>query len=35
MGETFDVDPADLAREVDACVKQLMDERLVEPKPSA
>lgn len=35
MGETFDVDPADLTREVDACVKQLMDERLVEPKPSA
>ena len=33
MAETFDVEPAELAREVDSCVKQLVEERLVEPKP--
>jgi hypothetical protein len=35
MAETFDVEPAELAREIDACVKQLVDERLVEARPAA
>lgn len=30
LAETFDVDAAELAREVDLCVKHLLDERLVE-----
>ena len=34
MAETFDVEPDELAREVDACVKHLVDERLVEAQPS-
>jgi len=34
LAEAFDVEPAELAREVDRCVKQLVDERLVEAQPS-
>jgi hypothetical protein len=34
LAETFDVEPAELAREVDRCVQQLVDEGLVEAQPS-
>jgi hypothetical protein len=30
LAETFDVDDSELAREVDLCVGQLLDEKLVE-----
>jgi hypothetical protein len=30
LAATFDVEPAELAREVDSCIKQLLDERLVQ-----